>query len=494
MIRDNYNNIVAQHEVRKNLIELKKEIKNEENKRALLFCMGSDFSVLSQLLLAEDAKVRKNTALIIGELGISSLLSNLYSAYQKEEQLFVKSSYLTAIMNFDYRDYIEEFNQRLKELTENDCETSNRKHVDEEVRILSNLLIMMDKPKEHQFTGYNESSDLVLITNRDHKDFIGKEIKRGNYKEFNAGLKVKTNDIEEILKIRTYNELLFLLEDIGTIEGDAKSIAESINKSNLLEFLEKRHDGVPPFYFRIELKSKMALDKKSVLTKKVAIELERITNRKLINSTSNYEVEIRLIENKVAVYHVMIKLYTIKDKRFLYRKNTIATSISPTNAALVVGLVKEYLKDNAQVLDPFCGVGTMLIERNKLVPANPMYGLDIFGEAIEKARENAGLDKTIINFINRDFFDFKHEYLFDEIITNMPSLSARKDESEVSAVFKRFFEYAGTVLKVNGIIIMHTKDKSFVLRYLNKLNYHIEKVYDLSEKERTSVYVIKYLG
>lgn len=69
----------------------------------------------------------------------------------------------------------------------------------------------------------------------------------------------------------------------------------------------------------------------------------------------------------------------------------------------------------------------MLIERDLLVPAGDMYGLDIFGEAVIKARENAKAAGRQINYINRDFFDFTHKYLFDEIICNMP-LRGKKQE------------------------------------------------------------------
>ena len=62
----------------------------------------------------------------------------------------------------------------------------------------------------------------------------------------------------------------------------------------------------------------------------------------------------------------------------------------------------------------------MLIERDRLVPAREMYGIDIFGEAIVKARENTQAAGTRVWYINRDFFDFTHDYKFDEIITDMP--------------------------------------------------------------------------
>lgn len=491
MIRDIYNSILAKEDIRKNLIELKKELKDENNKRALLFCVGSDYSLFNELLSNEDAKIRKNTALIMGQLGIPEFVSSLYAAYAKEEQLFVKSAYLSAISNFDYRSLIPELKNRLEYLTTNEFDESSIKHIDEEIHMLSSMLIMMEQPKVHEFTGYHELSDVVLLTNRKHKEITELQIKKGKTKEFNAGVIVKTDDLEKLLEIRTYSEILFMIDGLKGLASDPKVIANAIVKSDLLEFLKKRHKGNPPFYFRIELKSKMNLDKKSNLTKKIATELEKISDRKFINTTSNYEFEIRLIETINGQYNVLFKLYTIKDNRFQYRKNTIATSINPVNAALCMELAKDYLKEGAQILDPFCGVGTMLIERNKVVAANPMYGLDIFGEAIEKARENAERDHAVINFINRDFFDFKHEYLFDEIITNMPAQSAKKDEDEVSRVYKKFFEKASSNIKNNGIIIMHSKDKDLVDLYIDHDKYHIEEMYELSHKERTYLFIIK---
>mgnify|MGYP002245200123 CR=1 FL=1 len=67
--------------------------------------------------------------------------------------------------------------------------------------------------------------------------------------------------------------------------------------------------------------------------------------------------------------HQFLKLYTIPMQRFSYRKNVVAASIHPSLAAMLVSLAKPYLKENAQILDPFCGVGTMLIERDIAQPA-----------------------------------------------------------------------------------------------------------------------------
>ena len=54
--------------------------------------------------------------------------------------------------------------------------------------------------------------------------------------------------------------------------------------------------------------------------KKFVASLEEKSQGKLINSTSDYEVELRLVENKDGKFNVMVKLYTMEDHRFDYRK------------------------------------------------------------------------------------------------------------------------------------------------------------------------------
>ena len=141
-----------------------------------------------------------------------------------------------------------------------------------------------------------------------------------------------------------------------------------------------------------------------MFVKKLSGQIEKLSGRKLINSTTNYEVELRLIENKEGNCNMRVKLFTLRDERFSYRREVISMSIRPVNAALTVALAKEYMKKDAQVLDPFCGVGTMLIERHKAVPANTSYGLDILEEAVDKAKINTEAAHQVIHYINRISF------------------------------------------------------------------------------------------
>ncbi len=493
MIRDIFNDIVEQKDIRQNLIKLKTELKEGYNKTALLYQMGNDYSIFDKLLRNDDAKIRKNTALIMGELAVPSFLTKLHDAYNNEEQLYVKSSYLVALKNFDYTNLIPEFKERLEHLSGLAVDDSNKKHISEEIRILSDLIIGKEGIKLHKFTGYNIPSTLVLLTNRNFKNITLEQLTSYKAKEFNAGVIVKADNISEILDIRTYSEILFMLDKLKVCENDPLKAAHAIANSELLEFLEKRHKGDSTYYFRIELKSKLELDKKSAFNKKLSSEIERLTNRKLVNSTSNYEFEIRLIENKEGSYNVLIKLFTLKDNRFFYRINSTATSIAPVTAALLANLAKDYLVEGAKVLDPFCGVGTMLIERHKLVKANTMYGLDIFADAIKKAKDNTETAHLIAHYINRDFFDFKHEYLFDEIFTNMPRVMGHKEEDDIFKLYQKFFFKAKEHLEKNGIIVLYSHNKDFVYKLLNRSIYKIEEEFEISKKEGAYLFIIRYL-
>ena len=68
---------------------------------------------------------------------------------------------------------------------------------------------------------------------------------------------------------------------------------------------------------------------------------------------------------RIILCGVFIKLYSFKDNRFDYREKVLPTSINPVTAAIIMKSISKWLKPNAKVIDPFCGTGTMLIERAK---------------------------------------------------------------------------------------------------------------------------------
>ncbi len=275
------------------------------------------------------------------------------------------------------------------------------------------------------------------------------------------------------------------------LSGTVQEVAEKIVASDLLGFLEKRHEGTVPFCFRVEMKTAMALDEKSAYLKKLTSSIEYLSKRQLVNDTSHYEIELRLVENKDGNFYTFVKLHTIPDERFSYRKESVATSMKPVDAALLVELAKPYMKEDAKVLDPFCGVGTMLIERQKVVKGNTAYGIDWLEEAITNARLNTKEAGQIIHYVQKDFFDFTHDYLFDEIFTNMPFAMGRTSQESIETLYDDFFLKVGEHLEPGGKIIMYTHDKSYAIKVAKANGYKLLENIPILTKKQTDLLIFQ---
>ena len=450
--------------VRSNLSKLRQCIKNEESKAQCISELRGYAELFVRFLKDEDPKTRKNAALLLGDLECQEAMGPIWETFRKEGTEFVKGSYLEALSKLDTSEIIEELLQVLKELTETEETEENRKHVQEQLRALRKIQIAHEGITKHRFCNH-PGTEVILTCNREQRDTLRKSISTGRVSTHPLGILVETDEIGSILSIRTYRELLFPIHTGHLLEPEPRELAKELWESDFYKLLCDLHREPGPFYFRIECKNQMTLEERSAFSRKLSGELERLSKGALVNSTTDYEVELRLVANKEGKLLPCMKLYTIKNKRFAYRKNAIAASIHPATAALMMELAEPYLKEKAQIMDPFCGVGTMLIERNKKLPAREMYATDIFGEAIEKGRENALLAGADIHFIHRDFFDFKHNYLFDEIITNMP-VKGKRSKEEMDSLYSDFFEKVGIHLNPDAVIIMYTNELAFVKKQL----------------------------
>ena len=459
------NELLENKNIRTNLSTLRQMIKDEAKKAELLTQVEEQEALFLSFLQSEDAKTRKNAALLFGDLAYQNAFDALYEAYTTETTLFVKASYLQALGELDASAKLSELKGKLAELLTMEVEPENKKHIDEEIRALRKFIIQAEGIRCHTPELAGKKVKVILFTNRTQRETIRRTIDCGEASVHPLGVQIETDDLEKLMQLRTYRELVFPIETDGFLSEDPIEAANKIWNAGILELLDNLHKEQGEYYFRIECKSAMDLEKRSMFTRKLATELESLSKGQLINSTSDYEVELRLIANKDGLFFPCIRLLTIKNPRFAYRKNAISASIHPSTAALIMELAKDYLKEDAQIMDPFCGVGTMLIERHKKVPAREMYGTDIFGDAIIYARENTELAGMRVNYIHRDFMDFKHDYLFDEIVTNMP-LRGQKTKQEMDAFYGDFFEKAKAHLTNEAVIILYTNEIGFVKKQL----------------------------
>ena len=485
MLENEFHKLEEKQEIRTTISQIRKEIKKQDSKKAFLELLQGKESMIVDFLSEEDAKTRKNTALLIGDLKLEQAKEALIAAYLNETTLYVKSAYLTALGKLDVRENLEFFKNRLQEVKNQQVPAEEQKHQGEEIRELNEIILKTE--------GAKMPHEMLLLTNREQREVTFSEVKEiGASVQRKAelhplGVLVFSKEVTPFTKLRTYRELLFPIHTNERIPAMPHRAAELLWHSDLYAFLTECHEGDAPFFFRLEVKS---AEPKTEFVKKLGASLEKKSHWKLANSTTDYEIEIRLIEAKDGSFVPFLKLYSMKMKRFAYRKNAIAMSIHPATAAMLMHLAKPYLKENAQILDPCCGVGTMLIERDILVPAREKYGIDIFGDAIDMARENAALAGEKINFIHRDYFDFKHDYKFDEIVTNMP-VKGKKAKEDMDAFYARFFEKSKSLLAEDGIIIMYSNEVGFVKKQLRlQPCYRLIQEYTIRKKDSYCLFII----
>lgn len=491
MIREYYEKICAGQEVRANLIALRDLLKEEKNRRAFAYLLGGEFDQLCRLLQHEDPKVRRNAALILGKQESEDLLPVLFNAYKKEKTKFIRADYLKAMSEMEYEEITDRLEEQLEQLRSMEVSREDQKHISEEIRVLQAMVMKYKKSRQHRFCGWKTEADVILVTNRCQREVTAHQIEHGKIAYLAGGIRIRGGQVKELLGIRTWSEMLFPLEISGLSVEKPEETGRGLAKA-VLHLAQQMHEGRDPFLFRIELKSRLEQEKKGTYIRKISDAMERESGGGLINSVTDYEIEVRLLEKKDGTYAAMMKLFTLPDKRFAYRREVVASSISPVNAALTMQLAKKYLKEGAQVLDPFCGVGTMLIERNFVVKAGAMYGIDIYGDAIDKARNNTERAGCQIYYINKDFFEFEHEYLFDEVVTDMPQVTLSKSKTEIRSLYRKFFGQIGSYMKAEAILILYATEPQFLIESVQeRMGYRILEKHTVNEKNGTGVFVIQ---
>lgn len=486
-MREVIEELLKQENTRQNLSRLRSLIKEHECKVQAYELLKEHDDLLISFLASEDAKTRKNAALLIGDLQISHLADDLFKAYESENTRFVKSSYLTALLQLDIPQLVPKLVDKKKLLEQTEITEENRKHVDEELREINKILIKYNGIKRHTPILEGVRAELLLTTNKLHREMVRRQLPVKETKLHPLGVIVKTDNIRLIMKVRTYRQMYFMINTEGLLSGDEREMASQLWKSDMYDILRRMHREPGPFYYRIESSAD------GEFQSRLSAALDRLSGGKLINSANNYEIVIKLIQTRDGSYFPCLRLCSVKDDRFTYRKNVLSTSIHPSTAALLVELAKPYLKENAQIMDPFCGVGTMLIERKLAVPARDIYATDIYGDAIEMGRENARIAKTGINFIHRDFFDFKHDYKFDELITDMP-VRGKQTRSEMELFYERFFDKAKQILAKDGIIVMYSNEIGFVKKQIRlRPEYKLLQETCILDKKGFYLFVIRYM-
>jgi 23S rRNA G2445 N2-methylase RlmL len=140
-----------------------------------------------------------------------------------------------------------------------------------------------------------------------------------------------------------------------------------------------------------------------------------------------------------------------------YKVSHTPASLRPS-AAAALGLLSEP-RDDDVVLDPFCGAGTVLIERAHLGRYKMLLGGDSDARALAAARENVGPRYKPIELREWDAQALPLEdRSVDKIITNLPWGRKVGSSRENPKLYARALDELLRVLKPRGTIVLLTAE------------------------------------
>ena len=443
-------------DVRKNTVKLKKIIQEHPE-------IKLNIDLCRKLLNDEDWKVRKNTCSIIALSYDEMYCDLLFDQYSKENNYIVKVEMIETLSMYSYNLIGERFEMILANLLKLKDENNDR-HIQTMISTIVTTKAKAGKIAQPVFTDLKKDTSVVLTCLECNQDLLFNRVIEPK-KRVNLGVMVKINEMRQIAKYRDYEEALFLLTNFKDVPFEYEAIANALEGSNLLTLLDSMHEA-NQYLFRIDTSHVDPAKTKNEFVQKLSMAIQSRGKQRLFNSSSNYSIELQLREMKNNKVRVFLKLYTYEDPRFRYRQEITSGSMAPYLAGSIIQLIKPYLVDKADVLDLCCGTGTLLIERCFEQKAHFVLGCDIFGQAIEAAKKNTKITHMDIHYVNRDFTDFKHDHLFDEIISDLPISSTKINYDRLEDSYRRFMRTALKLLKKDGYMFLYTTEHKSLRKIL----------------------------
>ena len=394
------------------------------------------------LLNIDDDKARKVAFVLIGQCAAQQCAQELFEALQNEKTRFVRPSIILALGNTDDpKKYLEGYI----------IEPGEKKHTMEEGNALKKALAKTMKTDDNIEFSLPKKASVTFINKT---AIISELIEKGiAFKE--RGEHLIDIDTETLNSLRCYDEALYYL---GSIK-DSKNIAVKLNEM-----------GCRGAAYRIEA-GKYPPQQRTDVIKRIS---GSIANYGYYDNPSAYSFEIRAFRNG--------SLYAVfpQKGRFSYRVKTISASINPVTAASVMQICKKYMRENAEILDPFCGSATMLIERAIAKPYKSLVGVDKSPVAIKAALANRKAASLEISLIKKDIIKFD-SMRFDEIISNMPFGNRVSGHESNKVLYSQFIRRLDSLLGLDGTAMLYTQEKKLLRENIqkhNSFNIVAEEIFD----------------
>ncbi len=462
---------------------------------------GFEDSDALSVLSNEDVKVRQFGAFCIAGLMGDSAAQVLVDAYLREDVEYNKEHFVKALSELQNIAGRDKLYNRLCELIKllNGERTESHVHYVKEVRQLLGLL--RKSGERRAFTGQKIKSEIILTTNRNFRDITLKQVKGFPKKVFNAGVMVMCDDTSALENIRTFEEMLFAppfdeeeFGNIGSDESTARRYIKEVLTPYILERMKVRKGAEKlPISFRLDIKGEQVQQKEAEIQRTLTDLVEEESGFNFINIRNDFDIQIRFVTRRTGVLRPLVKFFVPGDRRFEYKTTDIAAGIKPYLAALICCLCSEYMSEDAKVLDPFCGAGTLLVERDRLLKTQFLFGSDIFPAACAAAENNlakAGLSDRY-KIINKDFLSLEHKELFTELITDLPFETEKKTLKDLESIYSGFFVRVNKLLEKGSYLFVYTRNSPLFKKQISKNNVTLIKCHEISKREGAYLFILR---
>ena len=433
----------------------------KESLRRQIAALHAD--VFAALLADADAKTRKNTAILLGTLGEATHVPLLIAALEKETQQFVRPSMilaLGAIGGTQARQCITALplpqGEDRNVIAERDAiEKARSRLAPQKSRIFTGL----DRPYRWTLVPVNGLLGALLDEARDaHMRVIPQTANV---------LEVETDAYMSLFRLRGFYEILLPLTT--GVAVSPQTFAQALQKTQAHAVLSRMHEGDGPFALRLEMRG--ASVNRGDFARAF---FKAVPAAQFFNAPSSYDVELRaFVRNGQAT--LSLKLHTVADPRFAYRLDTVPASMHPAAAAAILYAHRDCLKPSHRVLDPFCGAGTLLIERGKRMGAQSLTGVDISAGAWRIARANAHQAGLHAKVFNRDCRGFHSDVGFDEILCNMPFGHRVGSHESNEALYDAVLAQWPSLLRPGGFVLAITNEKALFRQQALRHGWRIER-------------------
>lgn len=415
---------------------------------------------LAAFLSDTDAKTRKNAAILLGALDNRAYVPHLIDALERETQQFVRPSIVLALGALGGA-------KAKKALLDLPIPSDGGKHARAMRDAIQKAGSRLIPAKNRAFTALPKPMELLLAPVSGLMDTLIREGRdKGIPLRHKGGYAtIETADYAALFRLRCFYEVLIPIAN--AVPLNPRAFASMLRERKVYDLLNAMHDGAGPFALRLELKAK-GLDRAAF----ASAFFSQLDGERFINAPSSYDVELRAVQ-KNGTAALYLRLYTYPDPRFSYRSGAVAASMHPAAAAAILYAHRDRMKPDHTVLDPFCGAGTLLIERAQIMDAARLTGIDISPEACRIARANSKNAGLPIRVYNRDSRGFSNKDRVQEIICNLPFGHRVGSHADNRKLYDDSLSQWKDLLHRDGFVLAITNDKKLFTSLAKRHGFRI---------------------